>query len=538
RVYQKYGHLSYVVPVELALIQARLESGLGTQGASHYNNPFNVGETDKGAKSWVKNMTSPEIGIYAYMDLMANDYLSDKTSDQLLEKQGESFVNEKGSRYASAPRYEMELKAMMGQVMLVAEGKRTKVSVGKGKGKNNESEDGKFVANMLIALGYKDKNLGTAIENFQKVEMFPPLTEKQKSYVKIMNKGDKASFDKKEASGVDGWCGTKGNTLGLIYFMYKQLGVNSRKSESKNKIVSSPLLEEEMYQYIAVQDNTYVHQDYLPALIDQKEKQEPKTKVSIKQKSAKTVTPFDDIPEYFKKAFKIKSSVGPKKWATNNKTDVTLIQQLLQLNGYSLKDDGYIGTLSLNCIFHFQKIQGISADTMISIDGDTVKRLVEHAYAKGAFDQTNKKVNDKKAEKINEARKGKKSDVNTSLIANITDGYLVGIDKSGYLLPKEFESDAKTLKSALEAIKVVTGNFKISCAYRSPEHNVKIGSTATKSQHLYGIAADIQTMSGYTPSSLKTALEKLIKDGKIPEGGIGKYSWGCHYDVRKTKSRW
>lgn len=219
RVFIKYKHLSYVVPAELALIQGRLESGLGTKGASNYTNPMNVGETDKGAKPWVKKMTSPEEGIFFYMDLMAHDYLSAKTADQLLEKQGKTFVNEKNSRYASAPRYEMELKAMMGQVGLVRDNKRPTVGVGKSYEKNDNSKSAIFVREMLQQLGYKESILGDAIEAFQKKEMYPPLTDAQKKGVSNMNSGDKKSFDIKESKGIDGSASPKANTVGLLYYM-------------------------------------------------------------------------------------------------------------------------------------------------------------------------------------------------------------------------------------------------------------------------------------------------------------------------------
>ncbi|WP_343748695.1 hypothetical protein [Fluviicola sp.] len=219
RIYLKYGDLSYIVPVELAMIQGRLESGLGTKGSNPYKNPYNVGETDKGAKPWVKDMTTPEEGIFFYMDLMAHDYLSAKTADQLLEKQGETFENEQGSRYASAPRYEMELKAMMGQVGLVRDKKRPMASVGKGKGKSNTSASANFVQGMLTKLGYKQANLGDAITEFQKKEMYPPLTNYQKELVREMNDGDLESFNSKEKTGVDGVVDPRGNTVGLLYYM-------------------------------------------------------------------------------------------------------------------------------------------------------------------------------------------------------------------------------------------------------------------------------------------------------------------------------
>lgn len=215
RIYIKYKDLSYIVPAEMVMVQGRTESGLGTKGANPYNNPFNVGETDKGRKPWVKDMTSPEIGIFFYMDLLANDYLSNKTADQLLE----SYVNEKGSRYASSPRYEMHLKAGMGQVGLVRDGKRPAVSVGKNYEKNDTSESAAFVRGMLSRLGYKQAKLGDAVEAFQSERMYPPLTAAQQRRVDNMNAGDRHNFEEGEAKGIDGSANPKANTVGLLYYL-------------------------------------------------------------------------------------------------------------------------------------------------------------------------------------------------------------------------------------------------------------------------------------------------------------------------------
>lgn len=215
RIYIKYGHLSYIVPAELALVQGNTETNLNTSGAKGYNNPYNVGETDKGAKSWVKEMTSPEIGIFFYMDLLAHDYLSDKTADQLVN----NYVNEHGYRFATSPHYEMELKAGIGQVALVRDNKRPAVAVGKTHEKNDVSESAVFVRGMLNQLGYKNAKLGDAITAFQEEKMFPPLTPAQQKNVKNMNDGDRRNFYIKEEKGVDGIAGTRGQTVGLLYYL-------------------------------------------------------------------------------------------------------------------------------------------------------------------------------------------------------------------------------------------------------------------------------------------------------------------------------
>lgn len=72
--------------------------------------------------------------------------------------------------------------------------------------------------------------------------------------------------------------------------------------------------------------------------------------------------------------------------------------------------------------------------------------------------------------------------------------------------------------------------------YRTPEHNKAVGG-AKDSQHLYASGADINVKSK-TPKQLAKVIEKLIKEGKMEEGGIGIYPGFVHYDRRGTKARW
>lgn len=103
KAYKKHGVL---IPVELALAQAQFESHFGTTGLSAENNPFNVGEYDNGT---VMTFNSPQEGINAYFNLMATDYLNNKSVDELLA----DFVNHNGDRYASNPSYEKKVGSQM-----------------------------------------------------------------------------------------------------------------------------------------------------------------------------------------------------------------------------------------------------------------------------------------------------------------------------------------------------------------------------------------------------------------------------------------
>lgn len=73
--------------------------------------------------------------------------------------------------------------------------------------------------------------------------------------------------------------------------------------------------------------------------------------------------------------------------------------------------------------------------------------------------------------------------------------------------------------------------LKINSAYRTPEYNRKIGGSEN-SQHILGKAVDIAKPSGMT-------IDLLASHGKaVGFTGIGKYTWGCHFDVREKVSQW
>ena len=79
----------------------------------------------------------------------------------------------------------------------------------------------------------------------------------------------------------------------------------------------------------------------------------------------------------------------------------------------------------------------------------------------------------------------------------------------------------------------------ITSGYRTLTHNKKVGGSP-KSQHLYGMAADIQ-VKDTPPEFVAQYAETLLPN----TGGIGLYpkksgrakGW-VHVDVRKAKARW
>lgn len=107
-------------------------------------------------------------------------------------------------------------------------------------------------------------------------------------------------------------------------------------------------------------------------------------------------------------------------------------------------------------------------------------------------------------------------------------------------VPPQLVANATELLTNLQILRDASGkSIKIISGYRSPDRNKEVGG-ATMSQHMFGNAADIQ-ISGMKPQEMADLVEKLIKEGKMKQGGLGIYpregGW-IHYDTRGTKARW
>ena len=106
-------------------------------------------------------------------------------------------------------------------------------------------------------------------------------------------------------------------------------------------------------------------------------------------------------------------------------------------------------------------------------------------------------------------------------------------------IPPELIANAVEL---LQNLQIIRDHFQrpivIISGYRSPERNAAVGG-ADKSQHLEAKAADIK-IAGVPTEEIYNRIDKLISQGKIKQGGLGKYikSGFVHYDVRGTKARW
>ena len=94
----------------------------------------------------------------------------------------------------------------------------------------------------------------------------------------------------------------------------------------------------------------------------------------------------------------------------------------------------------------------------------------------------------------------------------------------------------KELAKNLQVLRDEVGQtIIINSGYRSPAWNRKIGG-AKNSMHIKAMASDLVCV-GLTPKQLKAVIERLIKTGKMKNGGIGLYPSFVHYDIGAVR-RW
>lgn len=107
----------------------------------------------------------------------------------------------------------------------------------------------------------------------------------------------------------------------------------------------------------------------------------------------------------------------------------------------------------------------------------------------------------------------------------------------GTAVPAQYEANAHEVLSNLQVFRDEVGEpVHINSGYRTPAYNKSIGG-AKLSQHTLAKACDIVVKSK-TPRQVKAIIERLIKAGKMKNGGVGLYPGFVHYDVRDTPARW
>lgn len=108
--------------------------------------------------------------------------------------------------------------------------------------------------------------------------------------------------------------------------------------------------------------------------------------------------------------------------------------------------------------------------------------------------------------------------------------------KDGSPVPVDKYGNIYELMQQLQILRNEIGvPIMVNSGYRTPSWNKKIGG-ATNSQHIQCKAADI-VATGWTASKLHAKILELIADGKMKDGGLGKYASFVHYDV-STPRRW
>ena len=109
--------------------------------------------------------------------------------------------------------------------------------------------------------------------------------------------------------------------------------------------------------------------------------------------------------------------------------------------------------------------------------------------------------------------------------------------KDGSKMPDEVYYNVQKLANQLQAIRSVLNKpINIHSGYRSPFYNRLIGGVKN-SQHTFGKAADISVV-GLEPKEVYDAIEKLINNGDMLQGGLGLYKNFVHYDIRGKRARW
>ncbi len=214
-------------------------------------------------------------------------------------------------------------------------------------------------------------------------------------------------------------------------------------------------------------------------------------------------------------AIKYNRKRGLKKWK---------IRRFQNLVG--VKDDGVIGPITVAAIARWQSFHGLAVDGKIG--PNTHSALQAHMIAQN---KGSKKDADSGSGKKNEPKlKGGQLSAHFALSEFAS--------KDGAGTPKSVVANLKKLAKELEVLRAATGGkaISITSGYRSPSHNAAVGG-ATKSRHMTGQAADI-VVSGMSASAVYNLISKLISQGKMKEGGLGRYSSFTHYDIRGYRARW
>lgn len=98
-------HISPTFIMAVAQAESRFMTDPDARRARAYNSPFGMGNYDDGRNLF--HFKDTREAVFAYARLIRNEYLvNGRTENDLVSKDGSSFVNYAGNRYASKPDYE------------------------------------------------------------------------------------------------------------------------------------------------------------------------------------------------------------------------------------------------------------------------------------------------------------------------------------------------------------------------------------------------------------------------------------------------
>ena len=230
--------------------------------------------------------------------------------------------------------------------------------------------------------------------------------------------------------------------------------------------------------------------------------------------------------------------------------EVAALQSRLNELGAALTVDGVFGIGTLKAVRGFQNANGLSDDgivgarTAAALNGGSARAigsgpvprprprpadLGQGSQGTGASSASTPASGGAQAAPAEGLEAGQ-------LSANFAMGEFASHD--GAPTPQEVQANLRELAAQLEVLKAELGGAAVSImsGYRSPAQNREVGG-ATNSEHMQGRAADIK-VAGFTPRQVADTIERLIREGRMKQGGLGRYASFTHYDTRGTAARW
>lgn len=107
----------------------------------------------------------------------------------------------------------------------------------------------------------------------------------------------------------------------------------------------------------------------------------------------------------------------------------------------------------------------------------------------------------------------------------------------GTPVPRGFYKNVEQLAIVMRTVRTWFGApITPNSWYRTPEYNANVGGE-DHSYHLTAHAMDF-IVKGWQAPVVYAVMERLIANGQIPDGGLGRYAGWTHYDLGPAGRRW